>query len=449
MFTFFPSRGANLCLHINSFMKKIVQKILYVLARRVLKKYKPEVIGITGSMGKTSTKEAIFAVLSAKFRARQNLKNYNNELGLPLSVLGVPSGRKSVIKWLGVIFHGLKLWIGRDENYPQILVLEMGADHPGDIKYLTELAPCKVGVVTGIGPAHLEFFESVEKIIKEKRIIVSHLKPDGFAVLNRDDEKVFEMRDKTRAKVLTYGFGVDAEVRAQEESVIGEGVEIKGMNFKLSYAGAMVPIFLSGVLGRQHIYAALAGAAVGIIHGMNLVEVAESLKRYTAPKGRMNLIPGIKRTLIIDDTYNASPIPVEAALGVLQSIKLPAEDDKKFAVLGDMLELGSFSEEGHKQVGRAASASGVDFLVTVGERSRDISRAAKEAGMSEDKISNFPTPEEAGLFVQGKMKQGDVVLVKGSQGMRMEKVVKELMAEPLMAAELLVRQDPEWARKRN
>ncbi|MBI5071877.1 hypothetical protein HZB93_03240 [Candidatus Falkowbacteria bacterium] len=429
-------------------MKKIVQKILYVLARAILKKYKPEVVGITGSMGKTSTKEAVFAVLSSKLRVRQNLKNYNNELGVPLSILGVESGHKSILKWLGVIFHGLKLILFRDADYPQILVLEMGADHPGDIKYLTELAPCKIGLVTGIGPAHLEFFESIEKIIKEKRTIVSHLRPEGFAVLNRDDEKVFEMRDKTRAKVLTYGFSADAEVRAQEEGMIGEGVEIKGMNFKLSYAGAMVPIFLPGVLGRQHIYAALAGAAVGIIYGMNLVEVAESLKRYQAPKGRMNLVPGIKRSLIIDDTYNASPIPTEVALEVMKSIKLPAEDDKKFAVLGDMLELGSFSEEGHKQVGRAAAGSGVDYLVTVGERSRDISRAALGAGMNEDRVSNFPTPEEAGLFVQGKMKQGDIVLVKGSQGMRMEKVVKELMADPLQACELLVRQDASWACKR-
>lgn len=413
-----------------------------------MKKYKPEVIGITGSMGKTSTKEAIFAVLSSKFRARQNLKNYNNELGLPLSILGTESGRKSILKWLGVIFHGIKLILFRDADYPQILVLEMGADHPGDIKYLTELAPCKIGVVTGIGPAHLEFFESIEKIVKEKRIIVSHLRPEGFAVLNHDDEKVYEMREKTRAKVLTYGFDQEAEVRAQEEGMIGEGMEIKGMNFKLSYTGSVVPIFLPGVLGRQHIYAALAGAAIGIIHGMNLVEVAESLKRYAAPKGRMNLISGIKNTLIIDDTYNASPIPVEAALDVLRSIKLPAEDDKKFAVLGDMLELGSFSEEGHKQVGRAAAKSNVDYLVTVGERSRDIARAALLAGMSEDRVSNFSTPEEAGLFVQGKMKQGDLVLIKGSQGMRMEKVVKELMAEPLQACELLVRQDASWACKR-
>lgn len=428
-------------------MKKIVQKILYILAKAVLKKYKPDIVGITGSMGKTSTKEAIFAVLASKFKVRQNLKNYNNELGVPLSILGRESGFKSVFKWLGVILYGIKLILFRDKDYPQILVLEMGADHPGDIKYLTDLAPCKVGVVTGIGPAHLEFFESVDKIIKEKRIIISHLKPEGFAVLNRDDERVYEMRDKTRARILTYGFHADADVRAMEESVVGQGIQIEGINFKLSNAGAIVPIFLPGVLGKQHIYAALAGATVGIIYGMNLVEISDGLKNYKAPKGRMNLVPGIKNTLIIDDTYNASPIPTMAALEVLRSIHLLTEDDKKFAVLGDMLELGGFSEEGHRQVGRAAAKNGVDYLVTVGEKSRDIVRAALESGMAEDKVFHFQTPEEAGLFVQGKLKQGDVVLVKGSQGMRMEKVVKELMAEPLRACELLVRQDKEWVCK--
>lgn len=429
-------------------MKKSVQKILYFLAKLVLKKYKPEVIGITGSMGKTSTKEAIFAVLSSQFRVRQNLKNYNNEIGVPLSILGVESGYKSIFKWLEVFLKSLKLILFSDPNYPRILILEMGADHPGDIKYLTDLVPLKVGVVAGIGPAHLEFFESIDKIVKEKRLIVSRLEPDGHAVLNRDDKEVYGMRDKTRAKVLTYGFDEEAGVRALEEGVIGEGVKIEGINFKLSYEGSTVPVFIPGVLGRQHIYAALGGAAIGIIYGLNLVEIAESLKNYKAPKGRMNLVPGIKNTLIIDDTYNASPIPTERALEVLQSVKLP-ETNQKFAVLGDMLELGGFSEEGHRQVGRVVAKSGIDYLITVGEKSRDITRGALESGMAEDKVFNFSTPEEAGKFVQNKMKQGDVVLVKGSQGMRMEKVVKELMAEPLMACQLLVRQDKEWVCKRS
>ena len=428
-------------------MKKLVQKILYFLAKLVLKKYKPEVIGITGSMGKTSTKEAIFAVLSSQFRVRQNLKNYNNEIGVPLSILGVESGYKSIFKWLEVFLKSLKLILFRDPNYPRILILEMGADHPGDIKYLTDLVPLKVGVVAGIGPAHLEFFESIDKIVKEKRLIVSRLEPDGHAVLNRDDKEVYGMRDKTRAKVLTYGFDEEAGVRALEEGIIGEGIKIEGVNFKLSYEGSTVPVFIPGVLGRQHIYAALGGAAIGIIYGLNLVEIAESLKNYKAPKGRMNLVPGIKNTLIIDDTYNASPIPTEIALEVLQSVKLP-EANQKFAVLGDMLELGGFSEEGHRQVGRVVAKSGIDYLITVGEKSRDIVRGALESGMAEDKVFNFSTPEEAGRFAQNKIKQGDLILVKGSQGMRMEKVVKELMAEPLRACELLVRQDKEWACKR-
>ncbi|OGF20502.1 hypothetical protein A2316_01600 [Candidatus Falkowbacteria bacterium RIFOXYB2_FULL_38_15] len=424
-------------------MKKIMQKILYILAKKVLKKYKPEVIGITGSMGKTSAKEAVFAVLSSKFKVRQNIKNYNNELGMPLSILDVESGNRSIVKWLKVIFKGISLILFKDKDYPQILILEMGADHPGDIKYLTDLAPCKIGVATGIGPAHLEFFESVDKIVKEKRVIISHLDSSGCAILNHDDEKVYEMREKSKARVLTYGFDSEAGVRAQEDSIIGDGIEIEGMKFKLSYNGSVVPVFIPGVLGRQHIYAALVATAVGVAYDMNLVEISESLKNYKAPKGRMNLIPGIKKTLIIDDSYNSSPIPAEAALGVMKSINLP-QDDKKFAILGDMLELGGFSEEGHRQVGRAVFANGIDFLITVGERSRDIGRSAIKEGMPEEVVFNFPTAEEAGLFAQSKIKQGDLILVKGSQGARMEKVVKELMAEPLLAKDLLVRQGEEW-----
>jgi UDP-N-acetylmuramoyl-tripeptide--D-alanyl-D-alanine ligase len=428
-------------------MKKIIQKILYVLAKLVLKKYKPDVIGVTGSMGKTSAKEAIFAVLEKRFRVRRNLKNYNNEIGVPLSIIGSESGYKSPIKWFGVFLNALKLILFHDPNYPQILVLEMGADHPGDIKYLTDLAPCKVGVITGIGPAHLEFFESVDKIVKEKRILISHLEKDGFAVLNRDDGLVYGMRDKTRAKIMTFGFHQEADIRAIEMAINGSGIDIDGINFKISYKGSTVPIFIPGVLGKQHVYAALAGAAVGIVFGLNLVEIGEGLKNYKAPKGRMNLIPGIKQTLIIDDTYNASPIPTCAALEVLQSISLP-EKNKKFAVLGDMLELGSFSEEGHRQVGKKVWECGIDYLITVGEKSRDIVRAAVEAGMPKDRVFNFSNTEEAGKFVQNKIEQGDLILVKGSQGMRMERVVKELMAEPLSACELLVRQDKEWACRR-
>jgi len=441
-------------------MKQFLQKLLKILAKRVLRKYKPEVIGITGSVGKSSTREAIFVVLASEFSVRQSEKNYNNELGVPLTILGCKSANKSPFGWLKIILKGLKLIFFRDKNYPKILILEMAADHPGDIKYLTSLAPCRIGVVTTISEVHLEFFGSLENITKEKQIIITHLDKDGFAILNTDDERVLGMQDKTRAKVLTFGFSKEAEVRAIEMVLTGlevykekleEGVTPEshwdsrewGVSFKLNYKGNTVPIFLPRVLGKQQVYAALAGAAAGLIYGLNLVQISKALRNYRAPAGRMNLISGIKHTMIIDDTYNASPVSTKAALEVVKDISLPA-GNRKFAVLGDMLELGSYSEEGHKEVGRKIAESGIDILVTVGKRALGVAEGAQNYGFDEDKIISFENTIEAGLFLQKEIKPGDLILVKGSQGMRMERIVKELMAEPLKACDLLVRQDKSW-----
>ncbi|MFA5754455.1 MAG: cyanophycin synthetase, partial [Patescibacteria group bacterium] len=190
-------------------------------------------------------------------------------------------------------------------------------------------------------------------------------------------------------------------------------------------------------------YAALAAAAVGLYFEMNLVEIALALKDFSLPKGRMNVLPGIKHTFIIDDTYNSSPEAVIAALSVLSRIKIDPEASK-YAVLGDMLEIGAYTEEGHQLVGRKLVESGISRLIAVGERSRDIIRGAKDAGLEDDFIFYFDNSEDAGKFLQDRVKAGDIILVKGSQGVRMEKAVKEIMAEPERAAELLVRQGKEW-----
>ena len=441
-------------------MKNYLQKLLKILAKVVLKRYKPEIIGVTGSVGKSSTREAIFTVLSSEFNVRQSEKNYNNELGVPLTILGCKSANKSFLGWLIVIFKGLVLILFRSKSYPKILVLEMAADHPGDIKYLTSIAPCKVGVVTTVGEVHLEFFGSLENIVKEKQAIVTHLEKDGVAVLNADDKLVLGMQEKIKARVITFGFSPEAEVKAIEMALAGlevggekmeEGVTPEsqwdlrewGVNFKLSYKGNVVPVFLPRVLGKQQVYAALAGAAVGLVYGLNLVQISKALENYKSPAGRMNLISGIKHTMLIDDTYNASPISTKAALDVVKEIALPA-GSRKFAVLGDMLELGSYSEEGHKEVGKRIVESGIDFLVTVGRRALDIAEGAQDMGFDEDKIISYDDTTEAGLFLQKEIKSGDLILIKGSQGMRMERIVKELMAEPLKAGSLLVRQDKSW-----
>ncbi len=407
-------------------------------AKAVLQREHPQVVGITGSVGKSSAKEAIAVVLGKRFRVRASVKNYNTEIGLPLTVLGLPSGEGSAFKWLGVLWHGWKKAAFADPDYPKVLVLEMALQHPGDIVKLCDIVQPQIGVMTAIGESHVEFMGSVENILKEKRVLMERLPKDGVAVLNRDDERVWGMRSSTKAKVVSYGFHPEADVRAAADSVVYACSPDKecGMHFKLSAGGATVPVFLPHVLGKHGVYAAIAAAAVGLEKGMNLVEVSDALGLYSPPPGRLRYIPGIKHTVVIDDTYNAAPTSVLAALEVLRDIPKP-ESVKRIAVLGDMLELGAGSKEGHRAVG-AKAAECADLMVFVGERMREAVKAAKEHGALEDRVFWLASPEEAGRFTQERMKMGDFILVKGSRGMRMEKVVKEIMAEPLDADRLLV-----------
>ena len=424
---------------------KLLQKILGILARLVLKKYKPRIVGITGSIGKTSAREAVVSILGTKFHVRGSEKNYNNELGLPLTIVGANSGGKNPILWSWVFCKAFRLLFTKC-HYPEVLALEMGADRPGDIAYLTNIAPPEVGVMTGVSAVHTEFLRDINGVLEEKRTLISVLPPSGMAILNGDDELVMSVAGKTRARVITYGFGEKNDLRALEFVAHyrpGEAPDHSGVLMKLVYNGSVVPAKIQGVLGRQHVYAALAGASVGIAFGMNLIEIAKGLSHYKPPRGRMCLVPGIKKTMLIDDTYNASPRATLEALRALREIEIE-ENARRIAVIGDMKELGEYTEEGHRGVGEYVAKAGIDILVTVGELARDIARGALHTGMLAENIFEFTDREETGLFVQKELRAGDVVLLKGSQGARMEKITKELMADPLRAKELLVRQNKEW-----
>lgn len=428
-------------------MRKFVESSLANAAKAVIAREKPEIVGITGSVGKSSAKEAIAAVLGKRFRVRSSPKNFNTEIGLPLSVLDLPTGGKSAVAWLGILLQAWKQKVLGNGEYPKMLVLEYGLTHPGDIGYLCDIATPNIGVETAVGESHMEFMGSIEEIAKEKRVLIERLPKEGYAILNRDDERVWAMRSKTKATVMSYGFHEEATVRALPESVafLCSVDNECGMRFKLTAGGATVPVFVPNVLGRHGIYAVLAAAAVGIAKGMHLVEIGDAISLYKAPAGRLRYIPGIKHTVIIDDTYNAAPKSALAALETLHEMPL-GENAKRIAVLGDMLELGAATEEGHASVGKKAAES-ADLIVLVGERMHDAEVAAKAAGASEDRVFHFSTTDEAGRFVQERMKMGDLILVKGSQGMRMERIVKEIMAEPLNASKLLVRQDGDWLDK--
>jgi len=424
-------------------MKKTLQSLLAFLARIMLRRYKPTVICITGNVGKTSTKEAVFAVVKSNFSVRKSEKNYNNEIGVPLTILGIRSGGKSAFAWAvqSVLACGKLVWT----NYPQVLVLEMAVDRPGDMEYLLSIAAPTMAVFTSMGevPVHVENFVSAQAFVKEKLKLAGAVQKNGFVIVNEDVEAWKDM--KTKGAVMRYGFASDADVKIYTpeyrfSTETGEAVPI-GITFKMESKGSLVPFRLDGAFGMASgAYAAAAACAVGVALEMNLVEIATALQNYMPPNGRLKLIEGIKGSLILDDTYNASPASMDVALETVYM--LPAE--RKIAVLGDMLELGKFTEDAHRAAGRKA-ATACAIVVTVGERMRFAADEAKAHGFIESKnLFSFDTAQDAGMFIAGEIKAKDLVVVKGSQGMRMEHTVKEIMAHPERAEELLVRQDKKW-----
>jgi UDP-N-acetylmuramoyl-tripeptide--D-alanyl-D-alanine ligase len=431
-------------------MKKILQYILKLMAKTVIVKYHPEVIGITGSVGKTSSKEAVYTVLKDKFNVRSSAKNYNNELGVPLTILGINSPGGSLIGWMKVLFHFIKLIVVRDKEYPSVLVLEMGIDRPGDMEYLMSIVKPNVGIETGVGLSHLEFFSRRENIQKEKQILVESVTKDGLAILNFDNDLSREMKSGVKCQVLTYGLSPQADLSAQELAFsFGEETKtLVGTRFKLNYHGSIVPVFMPSVIGYPAVMAALSGAAVGLHYSFNLVDIAQSLENFRLPSGRLNVIEGINNSQIIDDTYNSSP---ESALMAIQILlEIEKEAGRKIAVLGDMLELGEKTKEGHEEVGMKVaggeSKTGkIDMLIAVGNLGKIIGQIAEKQGMKN--VLYFENSNIAGEELKKIIQQNDVILIKGSQGARMDKAVKVIMANPEQASELLVRQGGEWERR--
>jgi UDP-N-acetylmuramoyl-tripeptide--D-alanyl-D-alanine ligase len=432
--------------------RKIVwlEKILRLGAVLVLKKYNPKIISITGSVGKTSTKEVIYAVLASKFRVRKTEKNYNNEIGLPLTIIGASSGENSLLRWFGIFFKWLWVMIAPIE-YPEMLVLEMGADRPGDIKYLTGFIKSNVGVITDFSSSHIEFFKSIEGVAKEKSVLVKTLDEKGLAVINVDNPYVAKLNSpqsvQLKCNVVTFGFSPEAQMKATDFSFSygGENQELKGLSFKLNYKGTSIPVRLNNVLAKHQIYSALASVAVGANFGINLVEAGAALENFSLPPGRMNLVSGMEKTYIIDDTYNSSPTSALAALNAMQEIASSSRGSmRKIIVLGDMLELGQEEEEKHREIGKKIAAIGADFFLAVGSRMALAGQEMIAGGFSKDKIFYFSSPMEAAKKLKEIIAEGDYILVKGSQGMRMEKVVEAIMQNPQEAEKLLCRQNKEW-----
>lgn len=426
-----------------------LEKVLRFMAISLLRRHQPQIIGITGSVGKSSAKEAIWLALKDKFKVRKSAGNYNNEIGIPLTVIGAKSGEKNFLRWLMVVLKWL-LEMMRPFGYPKILILEMAIDRPDDMKYLTEFIRPDIGILTDISFSHLKFFKSVENLAKEKIILLKRTKSDGLVIYNADSELVKKNIEKISGRKVSFGLENSSAIfNASDIRFIASENNLKGLSFKLNYKGKIIPFRLPNIIARHQIYAVLTAVAVADYLKVNLINAAKSLEEFKSPPGRMNLLFGLNGSLIIDDTYNSSPTSTEGALQTLKKI----DAKRKIVVLGDMLELGDDSIEMHRNVIKNILQMGVSVIILVGNRMSEAVKNILEEESNEvvgyrKRLFLFDNPVSAGEALQKKVRKGDLILVKGSQAMRMEKVVEEIMANPNQSQKLLCRQSKKWKRRK-
>ncbi len=406
-------------------MKGILRKIIVwkigFLAKLIVDKYQPRVVAVTGSVGKTTTKELIAAMLAGQFKLRAATGSYNSEFGVPLTIIDQPVP-KSVIGWLHVMWRAVRLLVQRHE-YPEVLVLEMGADHPGDIQHLTKIAPPDIAVVTNVGTAHLENYPSQEAIAEEKSYLIRNLKPDGVAILNFDDVQVRMMQAYAVGRAIYYGKNDEANVWPSDLTFTAHGLHANVHVRSTDSASKTAWRLTTPLLGMNQLYAVLAAFAVAYSVGVKPEAALAAAKDFTAPPGRLQLLTGQHRMTILDDTYNASPPAMIGSLEVLQRFPAPRR-----AILGDMKELGSGSGPGHRLVGTMV-APWLDQLIVVGDEAAQIAYAAREAGMDEQHIHLVSDAVQAAELLRDDH-QGGTLLVKGSQAMYLERAVAKLLADP-------------------
>ena len=369
-------------------------KALQQLAAYNRRRHPVPLVAITGSNGKTTTKEILASILKRRFDVLKNEGNLNNLIGVPLTLLKLHSDH-------------------------EVAVVEMGMNSSGEIAQLTKMAMPDIGLITNIGEAHLEGLGSLENVKRAKGELVEAMRTEGTVVLNADDDAVMELASKAKGNVVTFGLSAKADVRAA-------GAEVewgKGTLFMLSAGDKTLPVLLP-LYGIHQLYNALAAAAVAITMGFDLTEIRESLEAFEACSGRMEIISKGGIT-IINDAYNANPSSVRSAIETMNC----SLDARKIAVLGDMLEMGEDEENIHFELGSFIAKEGADILFTLGNLARHIAKGAAAAGMDKANIFSFDDKEELGCSLIAKIKDGDLVLIKGSRGMRMEMITAALKEE--------------------
>jgi len=378
--------GAPFCLRVDDSLRALQQ-----IARFYRRKMNVRVIGVTGSVGKTTTKELITEILCQRYQTLKNPGNMNNEIGLPLTIL-------------------------RLRNEHQRAVLEMGFYVAGEIALLCDIALPEIGVITNVGTVHAERAGSQEAIARGKAELVQSLPPAprGTAILNFDDPWVTQMAQQTSAKVFFYGLNPSADLWADYI----EGMGLEGIRFRLHYRNEVLHLHVP-LIGAHSVQTALRAAAVGLVEDLTWDEIIDGLQQAHTQL-RLVTVRTPSGALILDDSYNASPESTLAALNLLNEL-----EGRRIAVLGDMLELGQYERQGHEIVGlRVAEVA--DRLIAIGERARMIVQAARKAGMPAQKITWIADAPEAVAILREELKEGDVALVKGSRGLQMDRIVAEL-----------------------
>lgn len=426
--------------------RTVIVSILTLEARAVLKKYRPNILAVTGSVGKTSTKDALYAALKGHTFVRKSEKSHNSDIGVPLTILGVPNGWGSWVQWMRNIVDGALLTM-LTTPYPRWLVVELGADRPGDISRSLSWVTPDIVVATKFPPlpVHVEFYDSPEAVVSEEMHPLKQLSEGGVAVINADDPAQSGILLQGGVRRLSYGFTKGADVRGTRYRITKKAGLPTGISFDVVYGGSVVPVALRGVLGKTHAYAILAGMAGAVAAGAPFENLQTAGAAYEAPPGRLRIIEGANGSVIIDDSYNASPVAVEEALATLDSAAHSGRSAavRRIAVLGDMLELGKYSAEEHTRIGGLIPGK-TDLLVSVGVRARGFAHGAREAGFGDASIKIFERGDDAASFLASEAREGGIILIKGSQSMRMERITKALMKNPNEAPAQLPRQDAEW-----
>jgi UDP-N-acetylmuramoyl-tripeptide--D-alanyl-D-alanine ligase len=412
-------------------MKLIILAILEFQARRFLQKFKPKLIVVAGSIGKTSTKLYMATVLSQRFRVMVHYGNHNSEVSVPMALfdLPMPQQLKNPLAWLKVLWQTQQK-LQQPFDY-DVIILELGTDHPGDLARFGRYLKPDIAVVTAVAPEHMEFFKTIDAVAQEELSVANFSK---LTIINRDDVDALFARYVTNENIDTYGMSGVAEYR----------YIVEGFDSKKGFIGKFVsPEFgelptLLQLAGEHNVKAAVAAGAVAVKMGMSANEITAGMQNIQPVKGRMNILRGLKDSVIIDDTYNSSPRAAAAALQTLYTMP----NKQKIAILGSMNELGDFSQEAHQQLGELCDPTLLDWVITIGsEAEKYLAPAAAGRGCQ---VRSFDNPYDAGSFAHSVLQPGAAILAKGSQnGIFVEEAVKILLHSTEEESQL-VRQEPEW-----